>query len=237
MTPPSPAPVGTALLIAAHPDDPEFGAGGIVAHLVREGWRVVYVLCTRGEQGTHDPTADLEAVARLRMDEQQAAARVLGVSEVTFLSYPDGLLEPTLELRRDLTREIRRYAPQRLICQSPVRVLEANALRRHHPDHLAAGTAALAAVYPSASSPHLFPELLAEGFAPCIVPEIYVGETATPEVIVNVADVLEQKVEALLAHRSQVEPEVAERAVERARRLGQQYGLAAAEAFQLIHQD
>jgi LmbE family N-acetylglucosaminyl deacetylase len=228
---------GTALLIAAHPDDPEFGAGGTVARWVREGWRLVYVLCTRGEQGTHDLQADLAALARLREEEQRAAARVLGVAEVRFLGYPDGLLEPTLELRRDLTREIRRYAPQRVICQSPLRLLEPGALRRHHPDHMAAGAAALAALYPTASSPHLFPELLAEGFNPCVVPEIYVTETTEPDVILDISETLEAKLAALRAHASQVGPRVEPRVREAARRLGEAHGLAAAEGFRLIRQD
>src|SRR5579884_2098847 len=146
MSPSVPDARATALVIAAHPDDPEFGAGGTVARWAREGWRVVYVLCTRGEQGTHDRQADLAAVARVREAEQRAAARILGVADVVFLGYPDGLLEPTLALRRDLTREIRRVRPQRVVCQSPLRVLAATALRRHHPDHLAAGAAALAAI-------------------------------------------------------------------------------------------
>lgn len=228
--------VGTALLIAAHPDDPEFGAGGTVARWAREGWRVVYLLCTRGEQGTHDASADPRAVARLREGEQRAAAAVLGVAEVVFLGYPDGLLEPTLELRRDLTREIRRFAPLRVICPSPLRVLESAYLRRNHPDHVAVGTAALAAIYPTASSPHLFPELLAEGFAPCIVPEIYVGETASPDVVVDIGDTLELKLAALREHASQLREGTLERVRDSARQLGALHGLPAAEAYRLIVQ-
>jgi LmbE family N-acetylglucosaminyl deacetylase len=232
--------VGTALLIAAHPDDPEFGAGGTVARWVQEGWRVIYVLCTRGEQGTHDLQADLATVARIREEEQRAAARVLGVSEVVFLGYPDGLLEPTLDLRRDLTREIRRYRPQRVICQSPLRVLDTAWLRRNHPDHLAAGAAALAAIYPSASSPHLFPELLAAGLEPWVVPEIYVTESGEPNVFVDIADTLELKIAALRAHASQVGSRMdglAQRLRESARRLGEAHGLRAAEGFRLIRYD
>ena len=228
---------GTVLLIAAHPDDPEFGAGGTVAHWVSQGWRVVYVLCTRGEQGTHDPQAELRTVAEVRQAEQRAAAAVLGVAEVTFLSYPDGLLEPTLALRRDLTREIRRYAPQRVICQSPLRILDTSYLRRNHPDHMAAGAAALAALYPTASSPHLFPELLTEGFAPCIVPEIYVSETGDPDVVVDIGETLDLKLAALRAHVSQVSDQVEPRIREASRRVGEPHGLAAAEAFRLIRQD
>ncbi len=206
----------TALLIAAHPDDPEFGAGGTVALWARAGWR---------------------DVARVRQAEQRAAARVLGVSEVVFLHYPDGLLEPTLALRRDLTREVRRWRPLRVICQSPLRVLAANALRRHHPDHMAAGAAALAAVYPSASSPHLFPELLREGLEPWIAPEIYVTESGDPDVIVDISETLDTKIAALQAHASQMRPGVEAAVRERARALGALHGLGAAEGFQLIRQD
>ncbi|MBX5489822.1 MAG: PIG-L family deacetylase [Chloroflexi bacterium] len=228
---------GTVLLIAAHPDDPEFGCGATIARWVQEGWRVVYVLCTRGEQGTHDVGADLEAVKRTREAEQRAAAAVLGVAEVRFLDYPDGLLEPTLALRKDLTREIRRYRPQRLICQSPNRILDSRGLRRNHPDHMAAGAAALAAVYPTASTPHLFPELLAAGFAPWIVPEIYVTESADPDVIIDVSETLDQKIAALRCHASQVRPGFEDRVRSWARELGERHGLRAAEAFRLIRQE
>jgi LmbE family N-acetylglucosaminyl deacetylase len=228
--------VGAVLLIAAHPDDPEFGAGGTVARWAREGWRVVYVVCTYGEQGTDAVGADLSAVARLRETEQRAAAAVLSVADVVFLGYPDGLVEPTLELRRDLTREIRRVAPLRVICPSPSRVLESAYLRRNHPDHMAVGTAALAAIYPTASSPHLFPELLAEGFAPCIVPEIYVGETGSPDVVVDISSTLDTKLAALREHASQLREGTLDRIREGARQLGAAHGLPAAEAFRLIIQ-
>jgi LmbE family N-acetylglucosaminyl deacetylase len=230
-----PGSAGTALLIAAHPDDAEFGAGGTVACWVREGWRVVYVVCTHGEQGTHDLHADLGALARLREEEQRAAAAVLGVTEVTFLGYPDGQMQPTLELRRDLTREVRRYRPARVICPSPVRVLESGAVRRNHPDHMAVGEATLAAIYPTASSPHLFPEVLAEGFEPWIVSEIYVNESQEADAIVDISETLDLKIAALLKHASQVGPQLESRIREGARRFGEPHGLAAAEGFRLIH--
>jgi len=226
---------GTALVIAAHPDDAEFGSGGTVARWTREGWRVVYLICTRGEQGTHDPRADLAAVARLREGEQRAAARVLGVVEVTFLDYPDGLVQPTLELRRDLTREIRRYRPQRVICPSPLRLLETASLRRNHPDHMAVGEATLAAIYPTASSPHLFPELLAAGFEPWIVPEIWVTESGTPDALVDISDVIDLKIAALQAHASQGTADVGPRIREWGRLLGEPHGYTAAEGYRLIH--
>jgi LmbE family N-acetylglucosaminyl deacetylase len=229
-----PGSAGTVLLIAAHPDDAEFGAGGTVACWVREGWRVVYVICTHGEQGTHDLHADLGALAQLREQEQRAAAGVLGVAEVTFLGYPDGQMEPTLELRRDLTREVRRYRPARVICPSPLRFLDSSALRRNHPDHMAVGEAALAAIYPTASSPHLFPELLAAGFEPWIVSEIYVNESHEADVIVDIAETLDLKIAALREHASQVGPALEPRIRDGARRFGEPHGLAAAEGFRLI---
>jgi LmbE family N-acetylglucosaminyl deacetylase len=226
---------GTALLIAAHPDDAEFGSAGTIARWTREGWRVVYLICTRGEQGTHDPHADLAAVARLREEEQRAAARVLGVTEVNFLGYPDGLVQPTLELRRDLTREIRRCRPRRVICPSPLRLLDSSSLRRNHPDHMAVGEATLAAIYPTASSPHLFPELLAAGFEPWIVPEIWVTESGDPDTVVDIAETIDLKIAALQAHASQVTGDIGPRIREWGRLQGERYGYTAGEGYRLIY--
>jgi LmbE family N-acetylglucosaminyl deacetylase len=230
-----PGSAGTALLIAAHPDDAEFGSGGTVARWTREGWRVVYLICTRGEQGTHDPHADLAALARLREEEQRAAAHVLGVTEVDFLGYADGLVQPTLELRRDLTREIRRYRPQRVICPSPLRLLDSSSLRRNHPDHMAVGEATLAAIYPTASSPHLFPELLAAGFEPWIVPEIWVTESGNPDTVVDISATIDLKIAALQAHASQVGEDIEPRIREWGRLQGEPHGFAAGEGYRVIH--
>src|ERR671937_2536404 len=120
------------MVVTAHPDDSEFGAGGTVAKLVREGKEVVYVIVTNGNKGSSDRAMTPERLARIREEEQRNAARVLGVAHVAFLGYPDCELEDTRELRRDVTREIRRFRPDLLICQSPERTKNLGAAHRDH---------------------------------------------------------------------------------------------------------
>jgi len=149
-----------AMVIVAHPDDAEFTMAGTVALWAQQGCAISYVLCTRGDRGSNDPQVTPWALARIREQEQRAACAILGVQEVVFLDYPDGTLEPTLALRRDLTREIRRFRPEVVLCPDPtVRFYGDHYL--NHPDHRAAGSAALDAVFPSAETRYIFPELLA----------------------------------------------------------------------------
>lgn len=190
------------LVILAHPDDPEFFCGGTVARWVREGREVIYVLATHGERGSDDPAMSPERLARIREEEQWAAARVLGVREVVFLDYPDGSLTPTLELRRDLTRQIRRWKPDIVITCDPTVRYRSGYL--NHPDHRAIGDAALDAVFPDARNPLQFPELLAEGLEPHRVREVYIAGAAEPDTEVDITDTLALKLEALRQHRSQI---------------------------------
>ncbi|MGQ9521138.1 MAG: PIG-L deacetylase family protein [Anaerolineae bacterium] len=190
------------LVILAHPDDPEFFCGGTVARWVQEGREVIYVLATHGERGSDDPAMSPERLARIREQEQRAAARVLGVQEVVFLDYPDGSLLPTLELRRDLTRQIRRWKPHIVITCDPTVRYRSGYL--NHPDHRAIGDAALDAVYPDARNPLQFPELLAEGLEPHRVREAYIAGAADPDAEVDITDTLALKLEALRQHRSQI---------------------------------
>ncbi|MGQ9709060.1 MAG: PIG-L deacetylase family protein [Anaerolineae bacterium] len=190
------------LVILAHPDDPEFFCGGTVARWVQEGREVIYVLATHGERGSDDPAMSPERLARIREQEQRAAARVLGVQEVVFLDYPDGSLLPTLELRRDLTRQIRRWKPHIVITCDPTVRYRSGYL--NHPDHRAIGDAALDAVYPDARNPLQFPELLAEGLEPHRVREAYIAGAADPDTEVDITDTLALKLEALRQHRSQI---------------------------------
>ena len=139
-----------ALVVVAHADDAEWGCAGTVAKWCAQGWEVVYVLCTDGSKGSDDPEMTAQRLVEIRTEEQENAGKVLGVSRVIFLGYEDSMLQPTLELRRDIAREIRRHKPDILICQSPVRDLRSDG-HIGHPDHFAAGEAALAAV--AASSP------------------------------------------------------------------------------------
>ena len=185
----------------AHPDDVDFGAAGTVATWTDAGVEVVYCIVTDGEAGGSDRSVSRADMAALRREEQTAAAKVLGVTELHFLGHPDGRLEPTLELRRDISRVIRIVQPTRVLTQSP----ERNFVRMYasHPDHLAAGEATLCAVYPDARNPFSFPELLDAGFEPWVVPEVWMMVGASHDMWVDITDTFERKVDALRAHASQ----------------------------------
>jgi LmbE family N-acetylglucosaminyl deacetylase len=158
-------PLERVLVVVSHPDDAEFGAAATIAALTRAGARVDYVVTTDGGKGTDDPAVRPEQLAATRIAEQRAAADVLGVSEITHLGYPDGYLTPSLELRRDITRQIRRYRPDLVITQNPQRRLDHNPFIGH-PDHLATGEATLASVYPAARDRLNVPEPVDAGLEP-----------------------------------------------------------------------
>lgn len=230
----------TALVIVAHPDDAEFGCAGTVAAWVREGWEVHYVICTDASSGGPGNATEITPQARqqvsaTRKAEQRAAADILGVRDVIFLDYPDGQLQPTLELRRELVRLIRRYRPARLLCQSPDRAWKpVLSIPRIHADHLAAGTAVINAMYPAAQNPWDFPELLDEGLLPHKVNELFI--MLAPEInhAVDIRETLEIKLAALRAHTSQVAArfdEIAPMLRTWASENGAAFGLEAAELF------
>jgi LmbE family N-acetylglucosaminyl deacetylase len=189
------------LVVAAHPDDADFGAAGTIAGWTDAGIDVAYCIVTFGDAGGFDDTPR-EQMPALREAEQRAAAKAVGVSELTFLGYPDGRLTVTLDLRRDIARQIRRFRPQRVVCPSPQR----NWVRisPSHPDHLAVGEATLCAVYPDARNPFAHPELLAdEGLAAWTVGEVWLLGGPQPNHYVDVTDTFERKIAALRAHTSQ----------------------------------
>lgn len=190
------------LVVTAHPDDMDFGAAGSIARWTDDGIDVSYCVVTDGEAGGRHTGIGPAELADIRRVEQTAAAKVVGVTDLTFLGYPDGRLVPSLELRRDLARVIRRVRPQRVVCPSPERNYQR--IRASHPDHLACGDAALAAVYPDAQNPFAHPELLDEGLEPWAVDEVYLMAAADPDVFVDVTDTFERKVEALRSHESQI---------------------------------
>jgi LmbE family N-acetylglucosaminyl deacetylase len=229
-----------AMVIVAHPDDAEFGTAGTVAILVRDGWDVYYVICTDATGGGPDDATDVgpaakRLVSETRKREQRAVGAVLGLKDVFFLDYPDGLLQPSIELRRDLVRLFRIHRPSRIICQSPERTWTPTfMIGRYHSDHLAAGQATLAAIYPMSQNPWDFPELLEEGLLPHKISEIYIMGAPNVNHFVDISDVMELKIEALLCHASQfigrtedVEKMVRTRIAE----LGSKYGVAYAEEF------
>jgi LmbE family N-acetylglucosaminyl deacetylase len=190
-----------ALVVVAHPDDADFGAAGTIAGWTDAGIAVTVLLCTRGEQGGFDDTPR-EQMPAIREAEQRAASAVLGVKDVRFLDgYRDGWLEPTWELQREIVKAVRAVQPQRLLIQSPERWYDR--LQASHPDHMAAGEAAIRAAYPAAENAFAWPELLEEGLAPWNVGELWI--MAHPEMThaVDITDTFERKVEALRAHGSQ----------------------------------
>jgi LmbE family N-acetylglucosaminyl deacetylase len=190
------------LVVTAHPDDVDFGAGGTVALFTKAGVEVFYCICTDGDAGGFDPTVPRSEIAGIRQAEQRAAGEVLGVHDVTYLGYPDGKLEASQDLRRDISRQIRRVRPDVTIVQNPERHWQR--IGASHPDHMASGAAALFSVYPDARNPFAHPELLEEGLVDYKVPEVWVSGREQPNHWVDVTDVFELKKEALLCHASQL---------------------------------
>jgi LmbE family N-acetylglucosaminyl deacetylase len=233
MTATTPAQPLRILVIAAHPDDIEFGAAGSVARWADEGAHVTYCLVTDGAAGSNDPNADPETLRRTREQEQREAAAIVGVSDVRFLGYADGTLQPTIELRRELTRLIRALKPTRVVCQDPTMVFGGDNYI-NHPDHRAAGEAALYAVFPSAETRPIFPELLAEGFEPHHVDELYLLFASTSNLHVDITGSIDRKVASLLCHRSQVGAEVEQWVREWAAEGGKAAGVPFAESFRVM---
>jgi len=220
------------LVVTAHPDDSEFGAGGTVAKLAKEGCEVVYVIVTNGNKGSSDRSMTPERLARIREEEQRNAARTLGVERVAFLGYPDGEVEDTRDLRRDVSREIRRWRPDLVICQNPRRTY---LLGASHRNHRIVGGVTLDCIYPLARDHMAFPELL-PAFEPHKVREVYVMQWENPQLVVDISETIEAKIKALACHASQFSDfsAVEARVRERSRQLGQAKGYAYAEAFDRI---
>jgi LmbE family N-acetylglucosaminyl deacetylase len=194
--------VDRVLVVAAHPDDVDFGSAGTVAGWTDAGIEVIYCIVTDGDAGGSDPSVSRAEMVTLRHAEQTAAAKQVGVHDLRFLGYPDGRVEATLGLRKDLSRVIRQVRPDRLVCPSP----ERNYLRLgvSHPDHRAVGSAALDAVYPDARNQFAFPELLAdEGLEPWKVREVWISGGTAPNHYVDITETFPRKVAALRAHVSQ----------------------------------
>ena len=188
-----------ALAVMAHPDDVDFGAAGTIAQWTDAGIEVSYCVITDGDAGGFDPAVPRSQIGAIRRAEQTAAAKEVGVSDVRFLGYPDGRLEASLDVRRDIARVIREVRPQRVVCQSPVR----NMVRipASHPDHLAAGEATMCAIYPDARNPFAFPEL--SDLEAWSVAETWVSGMERVNRYVDITDTFDRKMAALHAHASQ----------------------------------
>jgi LmbE family N-acetylglucosaminyl deacetylase len=224
----------SAMAIVAHPDDIEFSCAGTLARWVKAGTRISYVLCTSGEVGIAQAEMTKGRAAEIRETEQMAAAQVIGAQEVIFLREPDGMLEATMELRKRLVREIRRFRPEVVICGDPTIVWVGDDYI-NHPDHRAAATAALDAIFPAAGQPNLFEELAGEGFRAFKPRKVYVTGWNQNDLFVNIEDTIDLKIEALRAHKSQMqdwdpEPRIKEWAAARA----QGKEMAFAEGFRVV---
>lgn len=188
------------LVVVAHPDDVDFGLAGTVATWTAAGQTVRYCVVTDGDAGGFDPAVPRPRIAGIRRAEQRAAAERVGVSEVTFLGYPDGRLEVSLALRAALTRVIREVRPHRLVCQNPHRGFDRIGI--DHPDHMACGEAALQAVYPDARNPFAHPELA--GLPAWTVGEVWLAGSEAPNHWVDVTEHFDAKISAIRCHASQL---------------------------------
>jgi LmbE family N-acetylglucosaminyl deacetylase len=195
------ADIQRVLVITAHPDDVDFGAAGTIATWTDTGIKVAYCIVTDGDAGGFDAGVPRQRIGPIRREEQTAAAAEVGVSDLHFLGYPDGRLAVGFDLRRDIARVIRAVRPQRVLCQSPERNMER--IYASHPDHLAAGEAAMSAVYPDARNPFAYAELAdVEAWA---VPEVWVMGSERANHYVDITAVFDRKKAALRAHASQME--------------------------------
>jgi LmbE family N-acetylglucosaminyl deacetylase len=233
--PPAPKSVMT---ISAHPDDQEFTIAGTLAKWAGAGSAITVVCITSGDAGSNDPAktaADKPALARVREEEQRAACRVIGAKETIFLHYPDGELQHTLALRRDLTRLIRRVRPEAVMCGDPTARFYGNSYM-NHPDHRAAADAACDAVFPSAGTRLIFPDLIQEGFDPHTVKRLYLHGSEKLDVWIDTSGTIELKIKALRCHKSQVgEGKDLDRMMrEWAAEEGKPRGLKYAEAFRVM---
>ena len=221
------------MVVTAHPDDPEFGAGGTIAKLVKEGREVSYVIVTNGNKGSADRAITPERLAQIREEEQRNAARTLGVERVEFLGYEDGEVEDTRPLRLDITRQIRRWRPGLIIAQSPERTY--TTFHGWHRDHRMTGGVVLDCVYPLARDHLSFPELLPE-YEPHNVREVYLIQWEQPQLLIDIAETMDLKLQAITRHASQVADFTAVEARLRQRfaALGKANGYAYAEGFDHI---
>ena len=217
------------MVVTPHPDDAEFGVAGTVARWTREGKSVVYVVCTSGEKGSSDANVKPEHLAKIREQEQLAAAQLLGVREVIFLRYPDQALEDTPEFRKEIVRQIRKYRPETVVTVDPY--------RRYiwHRDHRIAGQVTIDAVFPYARDPLAYPDLLEEGLHPHKVREMLFWASEEPNYRSNITDTFDIKLAALRCHKSQVGhdliPDLEQRLRQRAEKMAEGEGYELAEAF------
>ncbi len=194
--------VRNVLVIMAHPDDPDISCGGTAIQMAKQGIDVHYMILTNGDKGNHDPEITHNQLVLLRKEEQRNAARVSGVKQVLFMGEEDGFLTPTRDLRERVTRIIRAIKPEIIICPDPTRYFAGSGYI-NHPDHRNTGLVALEAIFPAADNMMFFPEMLDEGFMPHKIQQLYITNFDQGNVRVDVSDVVETKMDAILCHKTQ----------------------------------
>lgn len=224
----------SAMAIYAHPDDIEFSCSGTLARWARAGTTVMYVVCTSGDVGIAERGMTRDKAREIREREQRDAANIIGAKDVIFLREPDGMLQPTIELRKKIVREIRKFRPEVVITGDPT-VVWGGDYYINHPDHRAAATVALDSTFPAAGQPNLFEELAEEGLTAHKTRKVYISTWADSTTYVNISETIDVKVEALRAHKSQMkdwdpEPRIKEWAGERAKGKEMEF----AETFRVI---
>lgn len=221
------------LTIFPHPDDAETAAGGTLTIWARQGHRITLCVLTEGDKGTADPTLPAEELVRRRRREQARAADRLN-AEVIYLDFEDGLVQPTLELRRELVRVMRQVRPHVVVANDPTVWFRLGAYI-NHPDHRATGQAVVEALYPAVKKASIFPELAAAGFEPHVVEEVWLTPTDHPDHWVDVTSVFGEKLTLILEHASQFPPEAARTVFTAlARQAGAPRGMDLAESFRTL---
>ena len=222
-----------AMVVYAHPDDAEFGLAGTMAKWAKAGVEITYCMVTNGASGSDDETMTREKLRDTRYAEQRAAAKILGVKNCVFLGYEDGYLYPTLEVRRDVARQVRIHRPDALFAMDPTsRVSD---FYVNHPDHIAAGEVALRAINPDASTRQMFPELWTEEHLEPHKPKaLFLMSFGAGATVIDISDTLELKVKALLAHSSQIWPGADEMIRSWAKQTGKSAGYKAGESFRIV---
>ncbi len=196
------AEVERALVIMAHPDDPDFSCAGSAIQMARQGIEVTYMILTNGDKGNHNPLVTRRQLILMRKEEQRKAADLCGVKDVLFMDEEDGFLRPTPEIRKRVCREIRRIRPQLIICSNPDRYISGRGYI-NHPDHRNAGLIALEAIFPAADNLMFYPDLANEGYLPHKISQLYISGAEETDVEVDITDDIELKIKAILCHESQ----------------------------------
>ena len=225
--------VTRAMVVYAHPDDAEFSVAGTIAKWARAGVEITYCMITNGASGSDDPSMTREQLRDTRYAEQRAAAKILGVKHCVFLGYEDGYLSPTLEVRRDVARQVRIHRPDVLFAMDPtVRIMGSTYV--NHPDHIAAGEVALRAINPDASTRQMFPELWNdERLEPHKPKALFLDAFGADGTVIDISDTIEIKIKALLEHRSQLWPGAEALVRDWAKRTGKTAGYTAGESFRI----